>query len=297
MRSNGFLLLTIIAITAGTAYYVPSSAPASTKSSKPTDSMSAATPATPHDDTKHDALTLLAEYFGRDISQQRFETELRKVAQMCSVESAETCLQKASLLGDVCSLDFGLEPRPTGCPPKESPEPVEPSEAQRLAAAIGTYLGTSAGSPNLSVFRSLDRTPAIIRELKRNANNDSATLGVRTDVHFLLATLPDYVDSHMRWDFDAMMSALQAGANDSGFVLDRFYIPDWDPSRDLDAPTHAFLKEHETAPAVVLFRGRESQGRESLLVVFVIAETPTAVKHLLRKTTLMLSCLLTRKLL
>src|SRR5262245_43363675 len=32
-------------------------------------------------------------------------------------------------------------------------------------------------------------------------------------IRFLIATLPDYVDSQMRWDFDAMLDAVQAGAN------------------------------------------------------------------------------------
>ena len=89
----------------------------------------------------------------------------------------------------------------------------------------------------------------------------------------LVAMAPDPIDSHSRWQFDPIQDALQRGAADSGFVVDRFYIPDWSPSK---TPVAERGRVHESWPAVILFRNSSTR---RLLVVFLAFETPTQGLH------------------
>src|SRR5262245_18898976 len=278
MRSNNLLLLTIIALAAGSAYYIPGIPAAPTKTSSDSQAASSVQPP-PHDEIRTDALTLMAEYFGVDISLGAFEGRLRKVVANCQDPNL-ACANEAVTLGDFCSLDF--DDRSKACTEGDNPEPADEQRARTIETVIDSYVGSSSGSSNLAKFRSRDRTPAIIRLLKREASGESVAEKYphRIDVKFLIATLPDYVDSHMRWDFDAMSSAVQAGANNQHFVLDRFYLPDWDPTHDLETGSHLLRKSHETNPGVILFRrGQSSDYTQELLVLSVVAETPTAGIH------------------
>jgi hypothetical protein len=95
-----------------------------------------------------------------------------------------------------------------------------------------------------------------------------------TKVEFVIATLPDAIDSNARWQFDPIYDSLQRAIGASGFVLDRFYIPDWDAARNPDTDARAAGRLHERAPGIVLFRGDEK-----LLVVFLVFETATGGVH------------------
>lgn len=95
-----------------------------------------------------------------------------------------------------------------------------------------------------------------------------------TEVEFVIATLPDAIDSNARWQFDPIYDSLQRAIGASGFVFDRFYIPDWDAARNPDTDARAAGRLHERAPGIVLFRG---DGK--LLVVFLVFETATGGVH------------------
>src|SRR5262249_34944455 len=45
-------------------------------------------------------------------------------------------------------------------------------------------------------------------------------------VRFLIATVPDAIDSYAGWQFDPTVDAIQQAAATSGYILDRFYVPD-----------------------------------------------------------------------
>ena len=100
-------------------------------------------------------------------------------------------------------------------------------------------------------------------------------------IEFLIATLPDPIDSNARWMFDPMLYAIQRATVANQYVLDRFYIPDWDPRQDYAtghaSSTHAI---HEQWPGVVLFRrverGHASVLTQQLLVLFLVSETATS---------------------
>ena len=102
-------------------------------------------------------------------------------------------------------------------------------------------------------------------------------------VQFIIATVPDPIDSHAGWQFDPTMGAIEEAAGANEFVLDRFYIPDADTSAPArPGATAATAALHESQPGVVLFRSTAKPldpARplvQSLTVVFVVTETPTA---------------------
>ena len=94
-------------------------------------------------------------------------------------------------------------------------------------------------------------------------------------LEFLVATVPDPIDSNARWQFDPIYDSIQRAVSARGYSLDRFYIPDWDPTRDPDAGQRTSGGLHERLPGVVLFR---RNGNEFLAVLLVF-ETATAGVH------------------
>src|SRR6185503_7661895 len=192
MRSNALLIAALVVIAAGGVRYLPSlvTAPASQapRSSAASSNSTPSAPATPHNNSNTDALTLLAEYLDVDIS--------------------------------------------------SAPDPQ-----------------------------------AVLKERARD----------NADVEFLTVTVPDAVDSYVKWEFDNVVQAVQFAAGRLGFVLDRSYLPDWDPTTDLQAG-RALGRLHEQYPGVILFR-RDSRvsdgsgGRTRVLVTFLVAETPTSGVH------------------
>ena len=88
------------------------------------------------------------------------------------------------------------------------------------------------------------------------------------EISFLIATLPDPVDSRLDYFFDRHFDALQRALETQEFVLDRFQLP-W-PAPGAEATPGS--RPHPIGePGVVLFR---NHGR--LLVLFVVGETATA---------------------
>ncbi len=101
----------------------------------------------------------------------------------------------------------------------------------------------------------------------------SAARGV--SVEFVIATLPDYVDSNSAWMFDASLDALQRAAGGLGYVVDRFELPDRDTTGA--SATSGNRRGHEKVPAAVLFRNHDDPRR--LLMVLIPLETATAGIH------------------
>jgi hypothetical protein len=109
----------------------------------------------------------------------------------------------------------------------------------------------------------------------------------RYRVQFLIATLPDPVDSHLAQLFDRGVSAIAGSVQEAGFVLDRFSLPwkrDSSTRWDLNLPDRKdsgqlvslFPKKtssdlHRRVPGTILFRAEDQ-----LVVVFLVGETPTS---------------------
>ena len=100
-------------------------------------------------------------------------------------------------------------------------------------------------------------------------------------VDFLIATIPDPLDSHLDVDADTYLEVVQRAAQEHGYFLDRYDLP-WDLK---DNPQ----RDYSQRPGVLLMR-RDGDARErqpsaadpptvDLLLVLLVGETPTSGVH------------------
>jgi len=97
-------------------------------------------------------------------------------------------------------------------------------------------------------------------------------------IEFVIATLPDPIDSNARWQFDPLYDSVQRAISASGFAFDRFYIPDWDSSQDARVDQRTAIRLHERLPGVVLFR-RQADSETHFLALLLVFETATGGIH------------------
>jgi hypothetical protein len=98
----------------------------------------------------------------------------------------------------------------------------------------------------------------------------------------VLALVPDPLHTHLALFFDRSMDAIEKGAQNSGFIFHRSWLP-WD-NQDHREPDNFRLRyaerisieERETYPGVLVFRRVEDAAAWDKLVVFVVGEQPTA---------------------
>jgi hypothetical protein len=120
-------------------------------------------------------------------------------------------------------------------------------------------------------------------------------------IKFFIATVPEPLAPSFRNKFDTYLDAIQRAAEDSGYLLDRFDLPwgdpnktestlfrlgeeidlDWEPSLEGERQVFASLRPNnkdqtdpQNQPGILLFR-RKAASDHTLLMVFVIGETPT----------------------
>lgn len=98
------------------------------------------------------------------------------------------------------------------------------------------------------------------------------------DVDFVIATLPDPVDSNSAWTFDPALAAIQQAAGAAWFVLDSFHLPDWRPGDHAGERSSAPPpgRAHGWEPGALLFR---STKEPRLLLVLTVGEAATAGLH------------------
>lgn len=89
-----------------------------------------------------------------------------------------------------------------------------------------------------------------------------------------IATLPDPLDSHLDWEYDAGLESIRRAYERADYVIDRFWLP-WSPTSDttLQHPSHG-RPLRARYPGVILFRARNPLRRE-LRVVYIVGEVPT----------------------
>lgn len=115
---------------------------------------------------------------------------------------------------------------------------------------------------------------------------------VKTDsleVSFLIATLPDPVDSHSLVAFDGALTAIQWAMSKNGFVLDRYWLPwsAWLAHKGKDV----LPRDYHRHPGVMLFRHLDAAPtkqqeakpqaavKSRFLALLVVGETPTSGVH------------------
>lgn len=127
-------------------------------------------------------------------------------------------------------------------------------------------------------------TLSIPGELAADANRERWCLqnkdGGRLLNHaeFLIATVPDPVNTHLALEFDRRIEAIQWAAQDTNYLVDQFWMP-WKvqvstgESDTERARIEAMLRElRSSQPGLQIFSSRSS---DAALFVFLVGETPT----------------------
>jgi hypothetical protein len=215
------------------------------------------------------ATDLLAEYFQIDVSKPALEGRVRKAISQVRIAAQEP--SPRPILVAMCQ-----DAAPAAASECDGRSPIQ------LAAQAQAVLTHRTEPPTLTIesgsgiarvrppqgqpsFSSLD-TPALRTAIVQEAASTQT-------VKFLIATLPDWVDSYETWQFDPDLDGLRRGIEASGYSLDRFWLPDVAAPNDPAHPPSATL--HTRFPGVAIFSGEAQQ----LLVLFVVPETPALGIH------------------
>ena len=101
----------------------------------------------------------------------------------------------------------------------------------------------------------------------------------RAGIHFVIATAPDPVHTHLSLFFDRSIDAIQQGATSQGYLFDRAIMP-WQYfiPQDTQETDEAKLvrRVRESYPGLMIFRKINPNDPADSLFVFVVGETPTA---------------------
>ena len=103
----------------------------------------------------------------------------------------------------------------------------------------------------------------------------------RVPLDVVIATLPDPLDSHLDYEFDAELAAIRQAFEASGYVIDRFWLP-WPIDRE-EGEVAARLNRidtgsyHRSFPGVILFRKADGT---SLRLLYIVGEVPTNGMHI-----------------
>jgi hypothetical protein len=157
-----------------------------------------------------------------------------------------------------------------------------PGERESLSGFVRMYLNDlpqTAKVDKLEFERVSKELPKLDLSALRLAQLQAHAADRGVDVALLVATMPDPIDSYVGWYFDPLMDAFRRGVEARGFVMDRFYFPDWSRARGSPAePTATPTRTlHERHPALLLFRNASRPA--SLLLTMIIFETPTGGLH------------------
>lgn len=255
--ANGLLPLVLVAVLLGGSAYMPRSAgPVPARDTAQTAGVSGADTRPP----TRTEIELVADYFAIDVNRLAY---LRAVA--CArdvVKESNPILQEQverlmTSTGGTAPADLltriDLELALAG-----NDRPTCNRSAKEVLPLLRDYLGDDRERVQLEVLHERIRD--------------------HSKIDFVVAVVPDPVDSNGRWQFDPLVDALQRAVAESGYVLDRFALPDWVSAADPDG--RSATARHEREPSAIVFRQIQGNaGRDELLVVFLVYETATAGVH------------------
>jgi len=97
-------------------------------------------------------------------------------------------------------------------------------------------------------------------------------------VDFIVATIPDYVDSNSGWLADQALAATQSGMAQEDYLFDRVRLVDWSRASAGPMAVLSASRLHERQPGALIFR-RVADQNIRIQVVLTVLETPTAGVH------------------
>ncbi|HVG43332.1 MAG TPA: hypothetical protein VM890_01340, partial [Longimicrobium sp.] len=108
----------------------------------------------------------------------------------------------------------------------------------------------------------------------------AAALGA-AQLAVLVATVPDPIDSHEDWVYDASIEAIRRAHERGGYVIDRMWLP-WATRADSVLNDAQKTRVREAYPGVLLFRaanGRATEKHPQYRLVYLVGEVATAGVH------------------
>jgi hypothetical protein len=123
----------------------------------------------------------------------------------------------------------------------------------------------------------------------KSAFSSKASKHGYTEIEYLIATVPDPIDTRLDHQFDRALDAIRRAIESAEYTFDRYWLP-WDRSKTAPpaispaGPETAQLgARHVRDPGVFLFRASEKKTKEngsepkrkSLLLLFLVGETTT----------------------
>jgi hypothetical protein len=103
-----------------------------------------------------------------------------------------------------------------------------------------------------------------------------------TALDVMVATVPDPVDSHEDWAYDADLEAIRRAHEQEGYAVDRMWLP-WALGGDSVVSDTFHSRTRQAYPGVLLFRSSEpspaAPGRPRFRIVYLVGEVPTAGVH------------------
>ena len=219
------------------------------------------------EDDPFNALDVLAESFGVDISREGLERMTRREARILHSRRSDVRVHEADEFVSgflrLVAADLKISV-------------FEPDSLDALNGVIDLYFNQPK----------LDTTRLRFEALRQVATRQN------TDVSFLIATLPDPIDSFTGWQFDPMLDAISQAVSASDYIFERFRFPDSEPDRGKKS-AGARGRAHEDESSVVLYRrhvarnhaasgaraSADDSGARERLVLLIVHENPSAGVH------------------
>jgi hypothetical protein len=198
---------------------------------------------------------------------------------------------------------FGLSRMPEQTPPKEATQPGKEEKKPEDAAEGGSSDPVGVLREYLRVEGRAAHSPSRIRiELTREAGGSTVTASLEkkqdsqgdvgaldkalrtapAQYEFLIATVPDPIESKFPHEFDAALESIQQAFAARGFTLRCSRLP-WRHGRQKGGVNGAPANQHRECPGVLLFRKNPQQvgcgAKECIALVCLVGESPISGLH------------------
>ena len=149
--------------------------------------------------------------------------------------------------------------------------------ARRPSQGSGTSQDTLSQvrvSPRIVRAEDFHKGRELVAEVLGRQSSDEAL-----DLRIIIALLPDPDASTMDWMYDAHLAALRRALERTGYLIDSAWFPEpGAPQPELDGSDLSGTGA-DIWPGVMVFRGKGGLSTDSLLVLYIVGEIPTAGVH------------------
>jgi len=177
----------------------------------------------------------------------------------------------------------GKTPQPSTA--VRNPRSKQPAASQGASGTSSACDLSCLGSPGKGLGDTLRASLGAAETAPDLANLLQLPEGSAKNAHFLIATVPDPVHTHLSLLFDRQIVAIEEAVQQGGYLFSRAYLP-WDNEQHAENPDfHVRVEERnyvdskEGYPGVLIFHNAEQPDEPKPgsrpLLVFLVGETPT----------------------